>query len=186
MLTLESLKTEVNDLRETGRMAHSDSMETRQLLKAQTSMLNALRSDQIGLRGLMDQQARTLAEQGIGIGDLVIAVSQTQQEVHNLRFDVQGLKVDVAGLQLDVKGLKVDVFGLKRDVKELKADVTGLQLNVYELKADVKGLKTDFNDLKTDVGGLKTDVKDLKVDVKQMDRNIGAIMRHLGVEPDEA
>jgi hypothetical protein len=62
MLTLESLKTEVDGLRETFRMTDSDSMETRQLLKAQTSTLNALRADQIGLRGLIDHQASTLAE----------------------------------------------------------------------------------------------------------------------------
>jgi hypothetical protein len=73
MLTLETLKTEVDDLRETVRMADSDSVETRQLLKAQTSTLNALRADQIGLRGLMDQQAKILGEQSIGIGNLVIA-----------------------------------------------------------------------------------------------------------------
>lgn len=102
MLTLESLKTEVDDLRETCRMADSDAVETRQLLKAQTSTLNALRADQIGLRGLMDQQARILAEQGIGIGNLVIAVNQTQQEIHALRSDVAGLKVDVLSPKGDV------------------------------------------------------------------------------------
>jgi chromosome segregation ATPase len=172
MLTLDSLKTEVDGLRETVRVADSDSVETRQLLTAQTSTLNALRSDQIGLRGLMDQQARTLAEQGIGIGHLVIAINQTQQEVHALRTDVHGLKYDVTSLQLHV-------YDLKADVKDLKADVS-------VLKGDVKDLKSDVSVLKSDVKDLKSDVSVLKGDVKRMDQNIGAIMRHLGVELDEA
>lgn len=116
MLTLETLKTEVDDLRETVRMADSDSVETRQLLKAQTSTLNALRADQIGLRGLMDQQAKILGEQSIGIGNLVIAMNQTQQEVHALRSDVHGLKTDV-------KDLKTDVTDLKRDVTRMDKNI---------------------------------------------------------------
>ena len=179
MLTLEILKTEVDGLRETCRMTDSDAVETRQLLKVQTSTLNALRADQIGLRGLMDQQARTLAEQGIGIGNLVISVNQTQQEIHNLRSDVAGLKVDV--------------FSLKGDVTGLKADVTGLQLNVYELKADVKDLKNDMkvmhkrlDRMETRLDGIEIRLGRLEERQDRTDRNIVAIMRHLGVEPDES
>jgi peptidoglycan hydrolase CwlO-like protein len=186
MLTLDSLKTEVDGLRETVRMADLDSVETRQLLTAQTSTLNALRSDQIGLRGLMDQQARTLAEQGTGIGHLVIAINQTQQEVHALRTDVHGLRYDVTSLQLHVYDLKGDVKDLKSDVKDLKSDVGVLKSDVKDLKSDVGVLKGDVKDLKGDVKDLKSDVGVLKSDVKRMDQNIGAIMRHLGVEPGEA
>jgi chromosome segregation ATPase len=176
MHTLESLTTEVDGLRETFRMANSDSVETRQLLKAQTSTVNALRADQLGLRGLMDQQAKILAEQGIGIGDLVIAVNQTQQEIHALRSDLQVMRSDLQVMRIDVLSVKGDVAGLA-------ADVTGLQLGVYELKADTKSLTIDVKRL--DERQDRTEERQDRVEQRQdrMDRNIAAIMRHLGVEP---
>jgi chromosome segregation ATPase len=169
MLTLESLKTEVDDLREICRMTDSNAMETRQLLTAQTSTVNALRADQMVLRGLIDQQGRVLAGQGIGIGSLAIIMNQTQQEVHSLRTDVHDLKVGVTGLQLTV-------YELKSDVKDLKADV-----KIIHERLD--GLETRLDGLETRLDGLETRMDRLEGRQDRMDRNLVAIMRHLGVEP---
>jgi chromosome segregation ATPase len=144
MLTLDSLKTEVDGLRETVRMADSDSVETRQLLKAQTSTMNALREDQHGLRGLVDQQAKVLVEQATAIGALVISVNQTQQDVHRVQSDVRGLQIDM-----------------------------------LDLRTDVKMFKSDFRHM-----AQRQDRTEARQD--RMDKNLEAIMRHLGVEPVES
>src|SRR6266700_2532906 len=150
MLTIESLKTEVDDLRRACRMTDSNTMETRQLLTAQTSTVNALRADQMVLRGLIDQQGTVPAEQGIGIGSLAIAMNQTQQEVHSLRTDVHGLK----------------------------ADVTGLQLTVYELKSDVKDLKSDVKGIHERLDRMEARQDRMEARQDRMDRNLVAIMQH--------
>jgi chromosome segregation ATPase len=186
MLTLESLKTEVDDIRGACRMADSDAMQTRQLLTAQTSTINALRADQMGLRGLMDAQGRILSEQGIGIGNLVIAMNQTQQEVHALRTDVHGLKADVTGLQLNV-------YELKADVKDLKSDVKGIHERLDKMEVRMGGMEVRMDRMEVRMDGMEVRLGQIEVrlgqiDVRQdrMDRNLVAIMNHLGVDPVES
>jgi len=157
-------------------MTDSNTMETRQLLTAQTSTVNALRADQMVLRGLIDQQGRVLAGQGIGIGSLAIIMNQTQQEIHSLRTDVHDLKVGVTGLQLTV-------YELKSDVKDLKSDVKGIheRLDRMEVRQDQIEVRQDRMEVRLDQIEGRLD----RIEVRQdrMDRNLVAIMQHLGVEP---
>lgn len=105
MLTLESLKAEVDGLRFLVHMADSDSVQTRQLFKAQTQMMIALRADQQGIAAKLHAQAETLAHQAAAIGDLVVSMNETQEVMRGLQIDAYDLKADVKTIKSDLGGM---------------------------------------------------------------------------------
>jgi archaellum component FlaC len=113
MTTLNELKEQVEDLRRVVRMADSDSMETRQLLRAQTQLMMALRSGQLDLNIEQHNIKVVLGHQAEALGGMLLSLTSMQDRFNSLSNDVAGLKGDVAGVGRDVAGIKGDVVGLQ-------------------------------------------------------------------------
>jgi chromosome segregation ATPase len=173
MLTLKSLKTEVDDLREIVRMTDSKVTGVRQLVEAQAVSLVKLHDAVTGLQ----------TEMRAGFARL-------DASVQSLTSDIQARELNAYDLNANMKAVRTDVTTLKVDVATLKSDVSTLKVDVATLKSDVSTLKVDVATLKSDVSTLKDDVKRIDgrldgMDQRQdrMDQNVVAIMRHLGIEP---
>jgi chromosome segregation ATPase len=96
MTTLNELKEQVDDLRYVVRMADSDSVETRQLLRAQTKMMMALRQNQNAM--IQEQKAIriVLENQAEALSELILSLNSVQGRVSFLTKDLLGLKGEVA------------------------------------------------------------------------------------------
>lgn len=164
MVTLTELKEEVDDLRKVVTMADSDTVATHQLLHAHISLINSMREDHNGLRAEMAVQSRVLGEQAQALGALLEHQNHMQRDIHLLQQDVHGLHHDVRALHAGQE--RMDARLKKMDARQDKADA-----------------RLDRMDARQD----KADARQDRMEVRQdrMDRNIAAIMRHLGVESQE-
>jgi chromosome segregation ATPase len=99
MTTLDELKEQVEDLRHVVRMADSDSVETRQLLRAQTKLMMALRSGQLDLNREQKNIKEVLGYQAEALAGMLLSLTSMQDRFNSLDRDVAGLGRDVAGLQ---------------------------------------------------------------------------------------
>jgi archaellum component FlaC len=104
MTELDELRTEISGLREVVRMADSDTMETKDLLKHQTQLMMALREVQNGTN-------MTLGRQGEALGGMVIAINDLQGRVSGLDGRVLDLSVTVENEMAGVKGRLEGVEG---------------------------------------------------------------------------
>ena len=114
MTTLNELKEQVEDLRRVVRMADSDSVETKQLLRAQTQLMMALRSGQLDLNTEQHNIKVVLGHQAEALGGMLLSLTSMQDRFNSLGGDVAGIKGDVAGLSGDVAGIKGDVAAIMR------------------------------------------------------------------------
>jgi hypothetical protein len=121
MTELDELKTGLSEIRDLLRMADSDTMVTRELLKAQASLLEVLRS--------MPSPATASSSRQDPLGGMLVAMEK------------QGLRVS----------------SVDRHVLELTTDT----------RKGMAGVDTRLTGVETRLDG--------------MDKNIVAIMRHLGI-----
>jgi chromosome segregation ATPase len=147
MTTLNELKTQVDDLRHVVLMADSESMETGQLLRAQTKLMEALRDTQNSMNIVLCRQGQELAE-------MVLSLNGVHDKMASLGRDVVGIRRDVAGLRTETADLRTETVGIRSETAYIRREVAGL------------GQRQDRTEQRQD----------------RMDRNIAAIMHHLGVE----
>lgn len=151
MTTLEDLKAEVDHLREVVRVADSGSMEATALLRAQTSLMKALRQNQNDMQVILNRQGDSLA-------DMLLSLNRLHPKVDRLELKALALDAKVVSVDLKVTELDSKVEGLDR-----RQERTEQRLTRMEERQDRMEARMD-----------------------RMDRNIVAIMGHLGVDsPDE-
>lgn len=161
-ITLESLKAEVDILHYTVGMADLDAVETKQLLRAQTSVLNALRKDQRGLWAAMDSQNQALSDQATAIGELVL-------HQNNLQGDIRKLSRHMLATH---ERLGTRIGAVEQGLGSLGTRIDGVE----------QGLGTRIDGVEQRLGG-RMDKMDLRMD--KMDKNIEAIMDHMGIGRDD-
>jgi hypothetical protein len=93
-------------------MADSDSMETRQLLRAQTQLMMALRSGQLDLNIEQKNIKEVLGHQAEALGGMLLSLTSMQDRFNYLDRDVADLSGRVDGLSGRVDGLSGRVDGL--------------------------------------------------------------------------
>jgi chromosome segregation ATPase len=130
MLTLESLKTEVDDLRETVRMADSKAMGSRTVLEA------------------------FLTAHGKSIDELAASSKEVQQDISRMKTEVRSTKAILGMMQFTVEDLKSDVASLREEVPKLREDLEDLQKNAYDNTADLKTLKGDVGRVDQNIGAI--------------------------------
>jgi chromosome segregation ATPase len=198
--TLKQLKSDVDRLRARADVADSRAMETKQLLID-------LKTDVGSLKTFVANDTQVSREEVERLYSLAKAhtkdILRVDENIADIKADVSVLKTDVSDLKADVTEVKADVSVLKTDVSDLKADVTEVKADVSALTLDVGGissrmgaygyavtrtmsgvdlLKSEFAGMKKEVSGLKQHAAHVDERMDRMDRNIGAIMRHLGVD----
>ncbi|MBV9445279.1 MAG: hypothetical protein JO345_05215 [Streptosporangiaceae bacterium] len=118
MAELDELRTEVSGLRELVRMADSDMMDTRILLKHQTHLMVALREVQNTANVTFGEQGQILGGMVVAINELQIRVSTLDKRVLDLTFkfdrEIAGVKAEVAGLKAEVAGLGENITAIMR------------------------------------------------------------------------
>ena len=121
LVTLETelplLRAEAVATRTLAAGAHQDVADVRTLLRAHTSVLNALRETQLD------------------------HYNEHKADAAELKADMRELKTDMTGVKADIHGLKTDVNGLKTDMTRVKADIHGLKTDVNRLKTDMSEVK---------------------------------------------
>jgi chromosome segregation ATPase len=157
MTTLDELKEQVEGLRHVVRMADSDSMETRQLLRAQTRLMMALRSGQLDLNIEQKNIKVVLGYQAEALAGMLLSLTSMQDRFNSLDRDVTGLSENVAGLQAHAVRMEQ-----RQDRAEQRQDRAEQRQDRAEQRQDRAEQRQD-----------------------RMDRNVVAIMRHLGVEAGE-
>jgi chromosome segregation ATPase len=178
MTTLDELKEQVDDLRHVVRMADSDSVETRQLLRAQTKLMMALRQNQNAM--IQEQKAIriVLENQAEALGELVLSLNSVQDRASSLSRDFVGLRGQVAGLNGEFVGLKGQVAGLNGEFVGLQGEVAKTNKRLDKVERRLDGVEQGLGRMEQ-----RQDRMDQRQD--RMDRNLFAIMRHLGVEGTE-
>jgi chromosome segregation ATPase len=192
MTTLNELKEQVDGLRYVVRMADSDSVETRQLLRAQTKLMVALRQNQ----NAMIQEQKTirivLENQAEALGELVLSLNSVQGRVSSLTKDLVGLKGEVAKMnkhlgRMDQRQGQMDQRQDRMDQRQGQMDQRQDRMDQRQDRMDQRQDRMEQWQDRMDQRQDRMDQRQDRMDQRQdrMDKNLLAIMRHLGVEGTE-
>jgi chaperonin cofactor prefoldin len=96
MTTLDELETRADDLTDMVRVTDSVAMENDQRLRAQTSLMMAMREDLLGISTEQLTIKKILAEQAKALGGMIIALNDLQPAVTRLdgRVAIMERRVD--------------------------------------------------------------------------------------------
>jgi len=79
----------------------------------------------------------------------------TENDLHGMSDDLEGLKGDLHGMTDDLEGLKGDLHGMTDDLEGLKGDLHGMTDDLEELKGDLHGMTDDLEGLKVELEGIR-------------------------------
>lgn len=191
MVTLEDLKARVDDLTDMVRVTDSVAVKNDQLLRAQTSLMMAMRKDLLGITAEQKTIKGILTDQAEALGGMIITLSQMQPTVARLeghvasmdrRFDRLELRQDGADARLDRMEQRQDRMDGRLDGIDGRLDGIDGRLDGMDGRFDRINGRLDGMDGRLD--GIDGRLDGMGQQQGRLDRNVEAIMRHLGVEPD--
>lgn len=153
MSDINELRAEITHMRSLVTAADQDSMDNRQLLRHQTTLLNALRETQSSMNTV-------LLEQGQALGGMILAINGLQERV-------SGVDKRVMNVEHKIAGIDGRVTRIEEGVASLDGRLTGVQEQVASLDGRLTGVQERLTRVVDKVTGI--------------DQNVVAIMRHLGV-----
>jgi chromosome segregation ATPase len=160
MSDINEFRAEITHMWSLVTAADQDTMDNRQLLRHQTTLLSALRETQSSMNTV-------LLEQGQALGGMVLAINGPQERVRGVDKRVMNVEHKIAGIDGRVTRIEERVGGLD-------GRLTGVQERVASLDGRLTGVEERL----TGVQERLTRVEDK---VTGIDQNVVAIMRHLGV-----
>ena len=119
MTELDAVKTEVTQIRALLRMADSDSMDTRNLLKSQTSLMVALRETQNAANISLGEQAQSL-------GGMVIAINKLEQRVNSLDKRFLDFTIEMTGVKREIEGVKGRLGGVEDRLEGMDKNIVAI------------------------------------------------------------
>jgi hypothetical protein len=123
MTEIDELSSEIADIRDLVRIAASDSVETRNLLKSQTQLINPLRETEIEISDTLGRHAAVIGHQGHAIGSMVLAVNELQIRVGSLDQNLLDFRRSV---DRRFKGVEREIGSLKKEMQEVRSDTTAI------------------------------------------------------------
>ena len=107
-------------LRDLVRLADLDSMETKELLKHQTRLMNALRENQIGMNAV-------LQEQGSALGGMVLAINGLQQRVSGMDKRLVNVEHTITGMDRRLTRVEDRLTGVEEKVASIDGRLTRVE-----------------------------------------------------------
>lgn len=103
-----------------------------------------------------------------------------EQEIQQIKDDVQTLSNNVDDLHTNIKDLDNSVDDLQDNFSQLQSNVSGLNSNVQTLNNSVDSLNGDVQTLQNDVSGLNDDIQTLDGNISDIQDDINNIWKTQG------
>lgn len=165
MTALDQLRTRVDDLADMVRVTDSVAMGNDQRLRAQTSLIMAMRKDLLGISTEQQAIKEILANQAEALGGMIISLTALEPAVTRLdgRVAIMERRVDRIEQSQDRVERRLDTMDARQDRVEQRLD---------KMDQRFEGVDRRF------------DTVDRRFD--KMDKNVEAIMRHMGIPANQS
>jgi chromosome segregation ATPase len=133
MSDINELRAEITHMRSLVTAADQDTMDNRQLLRHQTTLLSALRETQSSMNMVLLEQGQALGGMILAINGLQERVSGVDKRVMNVEHKIAGIGGRVTRIEERVAGLDGRLTGVQERLTRVEDKVTGIDQNVVAI-----------------------------------------------------
>jgi len=174
MTEFDESEQQIAHLRDLVGLADLDTMETKELLKHQTKLMNALRENQ-------NSMTKVLAEQGSALGGMVLSINGLQQRVSSVDKRVVNVEHKITSIDGRVSRIEERVVGLDGRLTGVEERLTGVEGRLTGVEERLTGVEQHLTGVEDKVSAIDGRLTRVEDKVTGIDQNVVAIMRHLGV-----